>query len=311
MNERFQIAVKLLVSHFVLIVCLVLFSIISFNDAYLFLSISQTVLIILFLSGYWEFFGIRFRKYFCLVIQSVIILALVWRIQNELSHPVNRLQVVFLSLVQAYLLFELIRIIIVIYKRDPVFLDISFPFKSGDYLITDGGNSKISRLMNYHYYSPTHRKNKTKNSMLYATDIVKITNEKTGFLPETNGAYPIFEEKTFSPMDGVIVKVVNNIPDNNTFSGNYPYNTGNTVVIKKDNYYLLMGHLRKESIQVKVGDQVRCNDLLGLAGNSGWTERPHLHIQLIESDSENYWFGKGISIRYQNKNLFKNRLVRM
>ena len=147
--------------------------------------------------------------------------------------------------------------------------------------------------------------------MLYATDIVKITNDKAGFLPETNGEYPIFEEKIFSPMDGVVVKVVNNIPDNNPFSGNYPYNTGNTVVIKKGNYYLLMGHLRKESIQVKEGDLVRCNELLGLAGNSGWTERPHLHMQLIESDSENYWFGKGVCIRYGNKNLFKNRLVRM
>jgi len=311
MNERFQIAVKLLVSHFVLIVCLVLFSVLSSNDAYLSLAISQTILVILFLAGYWEFFGIRFRKYFCMVIQSFIILVLVWRIHNDLNNRTNLYLVVFLSLVQAYLLLELIRIIIVIYKRDPVFLEISFPFKSGDYLITDGGNSKISRLMNYHYYSVVHTKNKTNNSMLYATDIVKISNDKMPFLPETNGEYPIFEQKIFSPMDGDVVKVVNNIPDNNTFSGNYPYNTGNTVVIKKGSYYLLLGHLRSESIQVKEGDSVRSYDFLGLAGNSGWTERPHLHMQLIESDSENYWSGKGICMRYGNKNLFKNRQIRI
>ena len=112
-------------------------------------------------------------------------------------------------------------------------------------------------------------------------------------------------------MDGDVVKVVNNIPDNNTFSGNYPYNTGNTVVIKKGSYYLLLGHLRSESIQVKEGDSVRSYDFLGLAGNSGWTERPHLHMQLIESDSENYWSGKGICMRYGNKNLFKNRQIRI
>jgi hypothetical protein len=86
MNERFQIAVKLIASHFVLVICLILLSIISTNDAFLSLSISQTILIILFFSGYWEFFGIRFRKYFCMAVQFIIILVFVWRIQKDLNH---------------------------------------------------------------------------------------------------------------------------------------------------------------------------------------------------------------------------------
>lgn len=311
MNERLQIAVKLIASHIVLIFCLIIFSILSTNDRYLSISISQTTLIILFFSGYWEFFGIRFKKLFCMLIQILIILVFVWKIQNDWSHSMNLYLVLCLSLLQAYLLFELIKIVVVILNRDKVFLEIFFPFKSGDYLITDGGNSKISRLMNYHYYSPTHKKNKTNNSMLYATDIVKISNDKFGFLPETNNKYPIFGEEVFSPIDGIVIKVENKIPDNNTFSGNYPYNTGNTIVIQKDNYYFLLGHLKKGSIGVKEGDFVRSNDLIGLVGNSGWTERPHLHLQLIESDSNNYWFGKGICIRYDNKNLYKNRLIRL
>ena len=44
------------------------------------------------------------------------------------------------------------------------------------------------------------------------------------------------------------MKVVDGIPDNEPWSGNYPYNTGNTVVIQKDDYYLLLGHLKKDSI---------------------------------------------------------------
>ena len=121
----------------------------------------------------------------------------------------------------------------------------------------------------------------------------------------------MFGEKVYSPMDGVVINVENSIPDNEPFTGNYPYNTGNTVVIQKDNCFLLLGHLKRGSISVSAGDVIKANDLLGMAGNSGWTERPHLHMQLVKSDSDLYWYGTGIEIRYKNINLFKNRLIDM
>ena len=110
-------------------------------------------------------------------------------------------------------------------------------------------------------------------------------------------------------MDGKIIKVENTIDDNVPFIGTYPYNTGNTVVIKNANYYFLLGHLKKGSITVSNGKIVKAGDLIGQIGNSGYSERPHLHMQLIESDSENFWLGKGICIRVNGKNLFKNRVV--
>ena len=63
------------------------------------------------------------------------------------------------------------------------------------------------------------------------------------------------------------------------------------------------------SIVVKEGDKVNANDLIGSAGNSGWTERPHLHMQLINSLSKNYWNGTGVAVRFLDKNLYKNRLI--
>ena len=147
--------------------------------------------------------------------------------------------------------------------------------------------------------------------MMFAVDIVKITDYHTNFLPPNNTDYPVYGEDIYSPMDGIIVKAENSIPDNIPYSGNYPYNTGNTLVIRKDKYYFLLGHLQQGSILVKEGDSIRINEKLAKAGNSGWTERPHLHMQLIESDSDNYWFGQGVSTRYQNKNLYKNRLIKI
>jgi murein DD-endopeptidase MepM/ murein hydrolase activator NlpD len=165
--------------------------------------------------------------------------------------------------------------------------------------------------MNYHYYSPLHKRKKTNNSMLFATDIIKVKEDKRGFLPKKNEEYPIFNEKIFSPIAGVVIKAENNIFDNKPYSGHYPYNTGNTVVIQKDNYYLLLGHMKQGSLVVKEGDFIQANELIGSAGNSGWTERPHLHMQLIKSDSPDYWAGIGISLQFRNMNLYKNRLIKL
>lgn len=311
MKERTQLIFKLFGSHIILVAVLIFISVSTDNYPYFLLSISQTLLFILYFSGYWEFFGLRFKVLFAALMELLILTILTWKLSSTSDRESNTVIVFFLALVQFYLLFELIRIIMVIIEKNRNAIEIEFPFKKGDYLITDGGNSRLSRLMNYHYYSATHKRNKTNNSMLYATDIVKIEGRGSIWLPERNEDYPVFNENIYSSMSGVVVKVVSNIPDNEPYSGNYPYNTGNTVVIRNGDLFLLLGHLKENSIVVKEGDKVEINDLIGSAGNSGWTERPHLHMQLIKNDSDNYWFGRGVAIRYENRNLFKNRLVRV
>jgi hypothetical protein len=221
----------------------------------------------------------------------------------------NLYLVAILAIAQTWLLFILIKIFIVIFKRDKGAVEIGFPFKQGKYLITDGGNSRMSRLMNYHFYSPVHKKKKTNLSMLFATDIIKVSNSAINYFPPLNEDYPIFGEKVFSPVNGLIVKVDNSIEDNIPYSGNYPYSTGNMIVIKQGNNYLILGHLKKDSIRVAAGDNLLEGDFIAEAGNSGYSERPHIHIQLINSITDNYWAGTGISIQYKRKNLYKNRLI--
>jgi hypothetical protein len=311
MKERTQIAIKLIATHIIFIIGLIIISIFQTNYPYFALTITQTALCILYFAGYWEFFGLRFKKIFCGCIELIILSVFVWKLSSASNREANAIVVFFLSLVQFYLLYDLIRIIRVINEVESSAVDIEFPFKDGNYLVTDGGNSRISRLMNYHYYGAVHKRNKTNNSMIYATDIVKIAINRSSFLPITNEDYPIFNESIYSPIGGTVVKVVNEIPDNKPFSGNYPYNTGNTVVIKNNNLYFLLGHLKKDSIVVKEGDRIKPNDSIAAAGNSGWTERPHLHMQLIKSDSDHYWFGEGVCIRYKGKNLYKNRYIKV
>ena len=147
--------------------------------------------------------------------------------------------------------------------------------------------------------------------MLHATDLVKLSFGKFKFMPLKNEDYPVYNQEIFCPMEGKVIKVINNMDDNEPFSGDYPYNTGNTVVLRNNNYYLLLGHLKKGSIVVREGETVNKNELIGRAGNSGMSERPHLHMQLMRSKDDNYWFGTGISMTYKGRNLYKNRRIKI
>jgi len=309
MNERTSLILKLVSTHIILLPFLILISIWVTCDDSLLIIIAQTLLLILILAGYWEFFGLWFKRIYWMVSELIIVVDLILKFTSGTSVVSNWYVIVFLSIIEVFLLRELIKIAIVILKHENDFCEIEFPFRDGSYLITDGGNSKVSRLMNYHFYSVIHKKNKTNLSMLFATDIVKTNGTGNRFFPPENKDYPVFGENLISPVSGLVIKVVNNIDDNVPYSGNYPYNTGNTIVIKNNSRYLLLGHLKKDSIKVNAGDWVKSNEIIAEAGNSGYSERPHLHIQLIDSADDNFWKGTGISLQFNEKNLYKNRIV--
>jgi murein DD-endopeptidase MepM/ murein hydrolase activator NlpD len=47
--------------------------------------------------------------------------------------------------------------------------------------------------------------------------------------------------------------------------------------------FVLLAHLRRGSIAVEVGDQVRIGDQVAACGNSGNSTQPHLHVQVTDS----------------------------
>jgi hypothetical protein len=55
--------------------------------------------------------------------------------------------------------------------------------------------------------------------------------------------------------------------------------------------------------------RIFCGGIDRISFYSGYTERPHLHMQPIRSDSPDYWTGTGICTRYNKENLYKNRLI--
>jgi Peptidase family M23 len=311
MNERNQIALKLILLQIVLPIFLICAFFFISKDAYLSFVIIELYLGIIFLAGYWEFFSHLFKIIFFILIELLLLFILFNKIMTSANLGLDMNVIIIFTILGLYLLYNLVKIILTILKKEKNAFEIFFPYRNGKYLITDGGDSKTSRLMNYHYHSLMHRRNKTNHSMLFATDIIKTSPNKKRFLPVQNEEYPIFNENVYCPMEGKVIKVVNDIDDNIPFSGNYPYNTGNTVIIKNANYFFLLGHLKKESIVVSEGRTLEKGALIGQTGNSGYSERPHLHMQLTESQLENFWVGKGISILYKGRNLYKNRVIKI
>jgi murein DD-endopeptidase MepM/ murein hydrolase activator NlpD len=79
-----------------------------------------------------------------------------------------------------------------------------------------------------------------------------------------------------------VVIAVDTLPDQPIGSRDAVHPGGNHVVIDHGNReFSLLAHMQPRSLRVKVGTHVKRGQLLGLAGNSGNTSEPHLHVHLM------------------------------
>ncbi len=102
---------------------------------------------------------------------------------------------------------------------------------------------------------------------------------------KNEGDYPedyyCFNKPVIAPEDGVVENVTDGIADNIIGKPNLIDNWGNTVIIKHRNgIYTKLSHLKKGSITVKKGDEVKFGQPIGNCGNSGRSPYPHLHFQI-------------------------------
>ena len=132
-------------------------------------------------------------------------------------------------------------------------------------IVSWGGDSYVE---NYHVEWPASR---------WAYDLLM---QPYNTQSQTLSDYGIWEKPIISSVDGKIIAVSDEeqdvLPNQDEFlsqEGNYIY-----IEIAETKTFLVLNHLRKNSIVVKAGDEVKVGDLLGLVGNSGMSSEPHLHI---------------------------------
>jgi hypothetical protein len=88
-------------------------------------------------------------------------------------------------------------------------------------------------------------------------------------------------EPVLAPCAGELVAVVDGLPDNALGTNDPAHPAGNHVVIKTaEGRYVFLGHLQQGTVGVVAGGQVRRGERLGLCGNSGHSDFPHIHLHV-------------------------------
>lgn len=177
-------------------------------------------------------------------------------------------------------------------------VNLSFPFKNGSFCIMQGGSNSVINVFH-----------SGQNRAVYAFDIVKLSKAgcRSGTLfPSALQDYVTYGEKIYSPVDGKIVAMDNNVTDNTPPLENKTEKAGCYVVIQKENTFILLAHFRTNSISVNKSDSVKTGDYLGEAGNSGNSIEPHLHI---EAHTNNNGITSPVSIKFDGENYTYNDLI--
>ena len=95
-------------------------------------------------------------------------------------------------------------------------------------------------------------------------------------------------EPVQAPIGGEIVAVVDGLPDNPLGVKDPQHPAGNHVVIKTaDGRFLFLAHFQRGSITVTVGQRVEAGARLGLCGNSGNSDFPHIHMHVQDAPALN------------------------
>jgi hypothetical protein len=126
----------------------------------------------------------------------------------------------------------------------------------------------------------------------FAIDFVQLDAEGQLFTGprEDLQSYAFYGTPIHAAADGVVVGVVNDVPE--AVPGAFPPGLtaqtllGNHAVIDiGGGRFAFYAHMQPGSVRVQVGDVVQRGQVLGLLGNSGNTDAPHLHFHVMDGPS--------------------------
>jgi murein DD-endopeptidase len=133
---------------------------------------------------------------------------------------------------------------------------------------------------------------KARISQRFAIDWIKFGRDgQIGSGVETkNASYYSYGSEVISVADATVAAVKDGVPENVPGSPlpdlTLETQAGNFIVLNLGGgLYASYGHLQPGSLRVKAGDRVRRGQVIGLVGNSGNSDAPHLHFQVTDGDT--------------------------
>jgi hypothetical protein len=151
----------------------------------------------------------------------------------------------------------------------------------------------------------------------FAIDLIRLTGDFI-IAPEKkcdNRNYPSYGEKIYAVTDGEVVDCFNEFPENppglysrlpegnwNKLKEKYGFVTGlagNYIILRHSgDEYSFYAHMIPGSLIIKQGDFVKQGQVIGLLGNSGNSDAPHLHFHLM--NGKNILSSRGLPCFFSN-----------
>lgn len=182
-------------------------------------------------------------------------------------------------------------------QRPPV--AIGFPLPAGRWVASNGPSNTSG-----HRRSLQVVDGRARISQRFAIDWIELAPDGHAFHgdPKINKNWVDFGTGVLAVADATVSATHDGIPENEptdkravpitleTIGGNY------VILDLGDGRYAFYAHLQPGSLRVHVGDKVRRGQVLGLLGNTGNSDAPHLHFHV--SDTNNPLGAEGVPYVY-------------
>lgn len=96
--------------------------------------------------------------------------------------------------------------------------------------------------------------------------------------------YFCFGAPVLAPLAGQVVRLRDDLADTRPGEVDVANNWGNFVLLRTGSLYVLLAHLKRGSMKVRIGEWVSAGQQVSICGSSGRSPFPHLHLQVQRSD---------------------------
>jgi len=96
--------------------------------------------------------------------------------------------------------------------------------------------------------------------------------------------YYCFGAPVLAPIAGQVVRLSDDLADSLPGEVDVTHNWGNFILLRSGALYVLLAHLKRGSMKVRIGEWVAAGQQVSVCGSSGRSPLPHLHLHVQRND---------------------------
>ena len=157
-------------------------------------------------------------------------------------------------------------------------VDLQFPLRNGVYYVVAGGSVE---LLNPHLMTLTAERFRAYRGQSYGVDLVKLGAfglRASGVLPSDPARYAIYGDPVYAPCSGTVAQSADGAPDMPPPQPDRTRMPGNHVLLDCGTAQVLLAHLKPGTVRARPRQRIEAGALIGVVGNSGNSNEPHLHV---------------------------------